>query len=151
VSILREDQHEIYFDTMLTSSFGTVAEARNQPPLSGVYSFFDQGDPIYIGRTNKRGFGPRMKNHLTPSHNQAVLAFKIAKKKLGLGTAYSGEGTRSKLMDNPEFLTTFKDQIAYVSNLSVRFVEIVDSDDQYIFEYYASKRLKTPYNDFDTH
>jgi hypothetical protein len=136
---------------MLKSLFGTVAEARSQPPLSGVYSFFDQIDPIYIGRTNKRGLGPRMKNHLTPSHNQAVLAFKIAKKKLGLGTVYSGEGTRQRLMGNSEFLSIFRDQIAYVSSLSVRFVEITDSDDQYVFEYYASKRLKTPFNDFDTH
>jgi hypothetical protein len=151
LSILREDQHEVYFDRMLASSFGTVAEARNQPPLSGVYSFFHQDAPIYIGRTNKRGLGPRMKNHLTQSHNQAVLAFKLAKKKLGFGTVYSGEGTRKKLMLNPNFLAEFREQIAYVANLSVRFVEITNSDDQYVFEYYASKRLNTPYNDFDTH
>lgn len=151
MSILREEQHEKYFDRMLASSFGTVSEARQQPRLFGVYSFFDQDSAIYVGRTARRGFGPRMKNHLTAQQNQGVLAFKLAKKKLGLDTAYSGEGTRKRLMERDEFRRTFREQIEYVASLRVRFVEIAEDDDQYIFEFYASKRLNSLFNKFGTH
>lgn len=148
---LLEEKHDVYFDQLVSSNFGTVREASSQKPLTGVYALYDSGEPLYVGRTNKRGLGPRMRNHLTRSHQQAVLAFKLARLHLGIKTAYSGLNTRGELMKRSEFVTVFEEQIRFVSALKVRFVEIVDADDQYIFEYYASKRLKTPHNDFNTH
>jgi len=148
---LLEEKHEKFFEEMMKSDYGMVREARKLPPKVGVYSFFDFEKPVYVGRTNKRGLGPRMQNHLTKSHNQAVLAFKIARKTLGFETAYSGALTRENLMKNPQFLNVFEQQIDYVAKLKVRFVDISVGDDQYIFEYYASKRLGSPHNDFNTH
>jgi hypothetical protein len=151
MSILREDQHEIYFEALLASMFGTVSEARRQPPLRGVYAFFEVDNAVYVGRTSKRGLGPRMQNHLTLNPSQGVLAFKLARRHLGLETAYSGDKTRLGLMKDATFVSVFRERLAYVAGLSVRFAEIEDSDDQYVFEYYASKRLKSPNNDFNTH
>ena len=149
--ILDEKIHQRHFDEMIRSNYGSVKEASKCSILFGVYSFFDGDLPVYVGRTNKRGLGPRMRNHLNLSHNQGVLAFKIARQSLGLVASYSGDRTRENLMKNEEFLDEFRRAIEYVSKLSVKFVEITSSDEQFIFEYYASKRLGTLNNDFDTH
>jgi phosphoribosylformylglycinamidine synthase len=150
-SILLEGQHERYFLELMMSDYGTVRDAQKSPPKAGVYTFFDADKPVYVGRTNKRGLGPRMQNHLSKNQNQAVLAFKIARKELGLTTAYSGEGTRENLMKNEQFLAAFERQREFIGKLRVKFVEISDPDEQFIFEYYASKKLNSPNNDFDTH
>ena len=148
---LSEEKHREYFVRLQQSSFGTVHEACRQPPLAGVYAFFDDTKAIYIGRTAKRGLGPRMRNHLTLDPNQGVLAFKIARREMEIAPAYSGVNTRKNLMKNSEFLAAFRSKIEHVSRLQVKFVEIIDPDEQYIFEYYASKRLGSLHNDFNTH
>jgi hypothetical protein len=54
-------------------------------------------------------------------------------------------------MKNEQFLAVFERQREFIAKLRVKFVEISDPDEQFIFEYYASKKLNSPNNDFDTH
>jgi hypothetical protein len=134
------------FQSLVSSDFGTVQAARKQQPKKGVYAFFEVGTPIYVGRTMKRGFGPRMQNHITLAHNQGVLAFKRAKENFGktpLG--------RSSLEKDPNFRIEFRRQIEWVKQLQCKFAEIEDEKMQYVFEFYAAIRLQAPYNDFNTH
>lgn len=150
-TVLNEAAHGAYFEALMKSDFGTVAEAQKQPNFAGVYAFFDQEAAVYVGRTAKRGLGGRMKNHLARAHNQAVLAYKLAKRELEYKTEYSGPGTRSARMKEQTFLDAFERKRAYISQLRVKFVAIDDPDHQYVFEFYASKRLRSPNNDFNTH
>jgi hypothetical protein len=134
------------FQSLLSSEFGTVYTARKQEAQQGVYAFFDADNPIYVGRTMKRGFGPRMQNHVTLAHNQGVLAFKRAKEK------YGPSGLKRKELERePRFRVLFQGEIDWVKQLSCKFTRIEDEKMQYVFEFYAAIRLQAPYNDFNTH
>jgi len=134
------------FQSLLSSEFGTVEAARKQKAKLGVYAFFEVDRPIYVGRTMKRGFGPRMQNHVTLAHNQGVLAFKRAKEKYG-----PTELKRQELEREPRFRIVFRNEIDWVRQLECKFTEIEDEKMQYVFEFYAAVRLQAPYNDFNTH
>ena len=94
----------------------------------------------------KRGFGPRLQNHVTLAHNQGVLAFKRAKEKYG-----PTKLKRRELEKEDSFRTEFRKEIDWVRLLQCKFTEIVDERMQYVFEFYAAVRLQAPYNDFNTH
>jgi hypothetical protein len=134
------------FQEMLSNEIGTVDQARRAQALKGAYAFFDEDKPIYVGRTSKRGLGPRMQNHVSAQHNQGVLAFKRAR------ASFVGKTTtRAALTRDEVFKQLFRQEIVWVKNLRCRFVEIEDDNMQYVFEFYAAVRLDTPYNDFGTH
>lgn len=135
-----------YFESLIQSDFGTVQAAKTQQPKKGVYAFFEGVQPIYVGRTMKRGFGPRMQNHLTLANNQGVLAFKRAKEKFG-----PTQLKRKDLDKEPDFREKFRQEIEWVKQLRCKFTEIDDEKMQYVFEFYAAIRLQAPYNDFNTH
>jgi hypothetical protein len=134
------------FNELMGSNFGSVYDATRRPPLKGIYALFDGESPVYVGRTMKRGLGPRMRNHITRNHNQAVLAFKRARAKFG-NTALK----RNELDRDPSFRPVFQEQIEWVKSLRCRFAEIEDEKMQYVFEFYSALRLQAPYNDFNTH
>lgn len=137
---------ERLFEAMLGNDVGSVDDARRLRPLKGVYSFFDVNEPVYVGRTMKRGLGPRMSNHIRGEHNQGVLAFKRAKAAFGETSL-----TRAALQIDPAFKSFFTREIDWVKGLRCNFVELDDENMQYVFEFYAAIRLQTPYNDFGTH
>lgn len=120
-------------------------------PQKGVYVLYEDGRPIYIGRTNN--MNRRLNEHCSPSsrHTSATFAFKIAKGeaiKRGMNTMRS----RSQLEADLAFSQLYLEAKLRVSRMPVRVIEISDPIVQTVFEVYAVMCLDTrQYNDFDTH
>lgn len=124
-------------------------EDLGNPPKRGIYVFYENGQAIYVGRTNR--MRKRLKEHgrRSSTHNSAPFAFNSAKEAAGrLGVDVSRQ--RSILEQDPVFAGLFAQAKKRVSQMSVRMIEINNPIEQTIFEAYASMELKTP-NDFDTH
>jgi len=120
-------------------------------PQKGVYVFYEDEKPIYVGRTNN--MSGRLNRHCNQSsgHNTATFAFNIAKRaatKKGMNVRL----TRSRLEVAPAFSKLFLQAKERVSKMAVRVIEINDPITQTLFEVYAVMCLNTrEYNDFDTH
>lgn len=120
-------------------------------PQKGIYVFYENGSPLYVGRTNR--MRDRLKEHGRQSsgHNKAPFAFNIAKNeanKLGLNV----NGSRKDLGNKPEFIFLFQSAKQRVSEMSVRVIPIDDQIIQTLFEVYAAIALGTLYyNSFDNH
>jgi hypothetical protein len=119
-------------------------------PQKGIYVFFENKHPIYVGRTNR--MKNRIKEHGRPSstHNSAPFASNLAKKdaeEKGIDVS----GFRIELEKNPNFVNLFSKAKERVSKMSVRVIEINDSIIQALFEVYVSIELNTEFNEFDTH
>jgi predicted GIY-YIG superfamily endonuclease len=119
-------------------------------PKKGVYVFFEDSKAIYVGRS--KNIPKRILTHGRPScgHNSASFAFLLAKeqaRKLGLNTKMS----RAALQKNSRFNRIYKQQKERVARMKVKAVAIPDAETEAIFEIYASRRLGTRYNEFNTH
>jgi len=120
-------------------------------PQKGVYVFYEDEKPIYIGRTNH--MSRRLNEHCNPSsgHNSATFAFNIAKRE-AIKKGMNVQLTRSQLEVAPAFSKLYLKAKARVAKMTVRVIEINDPIVQTLFEVYASMCLDTrEYNDFDTH
>lgn len=120
-------------------------------PKSGIYVFYENGIPMYVGRTNR--MKKRIMEHGRPSanHNTAQFAFLIAKeaaKEKGIDVSNM---TRGELKSDPNFNDLFSQSKNRVSKMSIRLVSVEDQIKQVIFQVYASMELETPFNDFNTH
>lgn len=124
---------------------------RSGLPKKGIYVFYEDGKPIYIGRSNN--VKQRIGLHYRPSsgHTSATFAFNIAKReaiKEGINTNV----TRKQLEADPTFTTLYLRAKDRVSKMSLQAIQINDPIMQTIFEVYAAMCLNTKeYNDFDTH
>ena len=99
-------------------------------PEKGIYVFYEQGAPMYVGRvgsTSKQKMRVRIRQHTIPSakHNQAVFAFRLLQEKLGVTTGHGAELSRKKLAEKYE--REFKEMKERVRNMEVRVVEIKNS------------------------
>ena len=131
------------------------------PPseTAGIYCFYENGKPLYVGRTGN--LRERVLEHRQQGngHNIASFAFNIAKIDFSeeFKRKYPNKDIdkfgRKKLSKDPDFNAKFTAAKARVRKMSVRFVEIHDSIEQTIFEVYAHMELGTPeeFNNFDTH
>ena len=124
-------------------------------PKKGVYVFYEDGKPMYVGRVgsnSKQTIRQRIRQHTIPSsgHNQATFAFRLLQEELALPVGHESDITRPELADKYE--AEFREQKQRVSNMEVRVVEVTDSVVQAVFEIYAALTLDTTrYNRFDTH
>ena len=120
-------------------------------PTNGIYVFYEDNVPIYVGRTNR--MRKRIKEHGQSSsgHNQAPFAFNIAKKEaIALGIEVTVP--RNVLKQSTEFVKLFLNAKERISNMSVRAVKVDDPLVQTLFEVYASMELMTQeYDNFDNH
>ena len=119
-------------------------------PKSGIYVFYREGRPLYVGRSNR--LKERIQEHGRPSsdHYSATLAFNIAKEKVN----YKSEhrlATRNDLEKAPGFEKAFFLARRQVAEMQIKVVEIEDQITQALFEFYAAVTLNTQYNDFGTH
>ena len=138
------------FENFLNAPLKPWSNLGTLPP-NGIYVFYENGCPIYVGRTNR--MKARIKEHGRPSstHNSAPFAFNLARK------AAKGKGIditkpRSQLEKDPTFSALFTEAKTRVSKMSVKVIEIDDPIIQTLFEVYAAITLETiEYNDFDTH
>jgi predicted GIY-YIG superfamily endonuclease len=140
---------KVLFEILEVSGIFTRENVRKLPQ-KGIYVFYEGQKPIYVGRS--RNIPSRVLNHGRQSagHNSATFAFLLAKERarsLGLEIKL----TRSALEKDPQFSQLYAEQKRRVAKMDIKAVEIKDPEVQAIFEIYASKELKTPYNDFDTH
>jgi predicted GIY-YIG superfamily endonuclease len=119
-------------------------------PQNGVYVFFEDDKPIYVGRSNR--LKKRLKEHSqSSSHYSATLAFRIAKKSASVIQIRGGKQTNQQLMENSDFVKKFKAAKERISRVRIRYIPIEDQIEQAIFEIYAHLELDTELNDFNTH
>ncbi len=114
-------------------------------PKKGVYVLYEDGEPIYVGRSNSLAQRIRAHSANSSRHESATFAFKLYKEGIG-----KPEGTRKEVqaMDPDEY----ERQRERVGKMTIRAVEIEDQREQTIFEIYAVLSLGTTrYNTFETH
>jgi hypothetical protein len=122
-------------------------------PRAGVYLLSENGQHLYVGRSNDiRG---RIGRHCKPgaTHRMAAFAFRLAREKTGnlKATYKKGAGSRAGLMLNEGFAEAFRESKARIRAMQLGFVEECDPVRQGLLEVYVAVTLNTPYNDFDTH
>ena len=122
-----------------------------QVPQKGVYVFFEDNKPIYVGRSNR--LKERLKEHSSSSsdHYSATLAFRIVKKSALVLQITAKKQTNEQLMKNSDFVKKFKAAKERISRVKIRYIPIEDQIEQAIFEIYTHLELDTELNDFNTH
>jgi predicted GIY-YIG superfamily endonuclease len=97
-------------------------------PKSGVYLFTENGQPLYVGRSN--GLRQRHGRHCRPgaTYRQAAFAFQLAREKTGrTKAAYKpGEESRKGLMLDPVFAAAILEAKARIRAMEYRYVEEAD-------------------------
>ena len=119
-----------------------------QKGKSGVYAFFEEGQPVHVGRT--RNLAGRLRGHITKSHFKASFAFKRTRRILGRVATYVPEGSRAKLAQDELFQPEFYRQIGFVKTMEVRFIEVPDPVAQYLLELYAHLEYDLSLDEFET-
>jgi hypothetical protein len=120
-------------------------------PQKGVYVFYENEKPMYVGRTNN--MSSRLNRHGNPSsgHTSATFAFNIARRE-AIKRGMNVQMSRSQLEADPAFSKLYLEAKLRVSRMPVRVIEINDPIVQTLFEVYTAMYLDTrEYNDFDTH
>lgn len=115
-------------------------------PQCGVYVFFENGDPIYVGRSNNIRNRIREHGAERSDRHSATFAFKLLRQALNdpkgkaedIETAYQEE---------------YRQQRERIRAMTFRAVSIADQLEQTLFEIYAVIEMGTApkYNDFQTH
>ena len=149
------------FDSRVGKMPGLLYELKQKPPLTrselvgipimGVYVFYKEENPIYVGRSNR--LKERIQEHGRPSagHNSAPFAFNVALEEIRRIRQIPKDLTRAELARKSYFKEPFKKAKARVANMRIRVIKIEDQVEQALFEIYASLALNTKYNDFGTH
>ena len=127
----------------------TVEEGLGQFPSKGVYAFYEKGEPIYIGRSNR--VKARIREHGAESsrHGSATFAYKLLLEAKGESGGHSSARTRKDFQEaNP---SEYRRQRQRIREMEVRAVEIENQQVQAVFEIYAILALgTTKYNSFQT-
>lgn len=140
------------FERLVSMPAVSILNLPNKLPQQCVYLFGEDGHHLYVGRSNK--FRNRLRQHSSDGapHNQAVFAFKLARKATGrTEVSYKPEGSRGALLAYPDFAEAFLSSKHRVRAMDLRYVEEANQPRQALLEIYASIVLRTPYNDFATH
>lgn len=131
----------------------SVTSLPRSMPKRGVYLLSEGKRHWYVGRSND--IKKRIGRHSRPgsTHRMAAFAFRLAREATGYvkATYKKGEGSRSALIENKEFVAAFDSAKARIRNMDLRFVEETDPVRQALLEIYVAEVLGTPYNDFDNH
>lgn len=118
-------------------------------PQQGVYVFYENDKPIYVGRS--RRIRQRIREHGGESsrHESATFAFKLFREVIGEPEGHSSKYTRRQLQD--QYPEEYASQRQRVRSMRIRAVEINDPRVQNVFEIYAIVALGTThYNKFHT-
>ena len=148
------------FDEMIDKLPDLLKQLENSPsknrdilgtlPQKGIYVFYENECPIYVGRSNR--IKERLQEHSRPSstHTSATFAFNLAKEaaiKKGIDV---NNKSRVNLERDSAFSNLYTEAKERVSKMSIKVIKIDDPIIQTVFEVYASIKLKT-FNEFDTH
>ena len=119
-------------------------------PMRGIYLFSENGQPLYVGRTNN--LCKRLQHHTRNHHNQAAFAFLLARHQTGnLKATYKREGSRAALLADPAFRSAFDAARDRIRRMDVQFVEELDPIKQTILEVFTAFETKAEFNCFDNH
>lgn len=119
-------------------------------PDRGVYAFYNEGKPLYVGRSNR--LRQRVAEHGQPGagYNKATFAYRLLAKKRGFSMGHDKDNPRRKVAE--KYASEFREQKKCVRNMCVHAVEICDDRVAYFFEAYAIIALcTTTYNKFEPH
>jgi len=122
-------------------------------PSNGLYAFYEDNNPIYVGISGQNRMKLRIQEHGRPSSNSntAPFAFNIAKKD-AIMNKIDTSGKREILEKKHGFAKFFTSAKERVRKMRVRVVEINDPNFRALFEIYAALVLNTmEYNSFETH
>ena len=119
-------------------------------PKKGIYVFYENECPIYVGRSNR--IRERLLEHSRPSstHTSATFAFNLAKEDAIKKEIDVNNKARVHLETDSDFSSLFSEAKKRVSRMSIKVINIDDPIIQTIFEVYVSVKFNT-LNDFDTH
>ena len=111
----------------------------------GCYVFIDKDGPMYVGIS--RGVVKRLVQHLNyQSHYTASLVYRMA------SVDYPHKMNRNQAMEDESFLKYFTKAQRRLRESDVKFVEIKNDLELYLFEVFAAMELKTcTWNTFRTH
>jgi hypothetical protein len=142
------DQFPRLMEELTISPFITKSDLKDLPE-HGIYVFYENGIPMYVGRSER--LKSRLKEHSQQSsgHTSATFAFNIAKqdaKESGIDI----NKPRRDLERNPQFAQKYKDAKDRVSKMQIKAIEIDDPVEQTLFEVYAALELGTN-NEWRTH
>ena len=138
------------FAALMASPIHSISQLPREMPKAGIYLFSENGKALYVGRTNN--MRNRLQFHTRDNHNQATLAFLLARRKTGrLKASYQKEGSRSDLLNDPIFRSAFDEARDRIKRMSVQFIEERDPIKQALLEIYVAYQVKAEYNDFDNH
>ena len=143
---------DISFRRLLAMEPVTPVSLPKGMPKEGIYLFSEGRNHLYVGRS--RDIRGRIARHSRPgaTHRMAAFAFRLAREVTGyLDASYKTEGSRSELMQYPDFRAAFDKAKTRIRKMDVRFVEEADPVRQALLEIYVAVSLRTPYNDFRTH
>ena len=119
-------------------------ERKEIPNINGIYVFYENEEPVYVGRTNKNRMRERIMEHSRKSSNKnsATFAFLILKDNF------------SEIINNIDtYDKDFLKAKEKVLKMKVRIIEINDPIIQTIIEPFIAYKLGTikKYNKFITH
>lgn len=138
------------YEALLDAQVHKMEKLPQQMPKAGIYLLSEQGRALYVGRTNN--LRKRLQYHTRNSHNQATLAFLLARRDTRKTKAsYQKMGSRSDLLNDPFFRTAFDAARSRIKRMDVRFIEEENPIKQALLEIYVAFKVKAEYNDFDTH
>ena len=118
-------------------------------PTAGNYVFYENGLPLYVGRS--RRLRSRIQEHGRDGsgHNDANFAFLLAYEAAEAQNININR-TRSVLSGCDQFAPVFLACKRRVAAMSVRFLSVPDDLEQGLLEVYAALALPTRFNDFQT-
>ena len=143
------DQMEPLLQQLITSSPHTLEDGLRNLPRKGVYAFYENGQTIYVGRSNR--ILDRIREHGAESsrHESATFAYKLMLDGVGKQGGHSSELSRQDLQEKYE--DKYHEQRNRIREMEVRTVEIDDQRVQAVLEIYSILALgTTKYNSFQT-
>jgi predicted GIY-YIG superfamily endonuclease len=141
----------ISFQALIATAPVQYASLPTTLPTRAVYLFSENGQHLYVGRTNR--LRRRLRDHCSANatHFTATFAFRIARKVTGMRATYSSKDSRATLANHAIFGPAFVAAKQRMPAMDIRYVEIQDPIKQALLEIYVAVVLDTPYNDFDNH
>ena len=129
------------------------SEIESLPKYGGIYVFYENKIPIYVGRT--KNIRQRIQLHTRESSKKdsATFAFNLAKMKYKSKFPDKKIKTRNLLMNDKEFIPLFKLEKDRVKKMQIKFINEENDILQTMLEPYLAHKLNThpEYNTFETH
>lgn len=123
--------------TIISNPYVSIKEIEN---INGVFMFFEDGKPMYVGRTNKKRMKLRIQEHYRPSANKfsATFAFQLAQKEKHEPIAHTYD----------EYFVEAKKR---VSEMQIKILEEDRRYHQILLEACIAYTYQIPYFESDTH